>query len=427
MSRLATLQGVDTKRRLVRLLLARVAVYTFAFAVAVAASRVLVGDQLSDFIADMTSTWVEVPDESVELYRLLGYQEGSLSNGHVTFRDLSDYRAVVGIIKGPVVWGAYAVGLIAVAGTVCAGAARQVDEITGAIEQLAEGGEAPMLSADLAPAQRELTHLAEHERQQVRAAQAAESRKNELVAYLAHDIKTPLTSIVGYLALLAENPDLTSEQRVRFARNALDKARSLDGMMDEFFEITRYNLSAIPIEREFIDTRLFVEQVADELFVQARDRNVELVVDAPEGIEAFIDPKKMARALSNIIRNGIAFAREGSEVLCEVTRDGDGIVFTVTDAGKEIAPAHLERIFERFYREESARSVGGAGLGLAIAREIVEAHGGTVCAQSAGGVTTFTIRVPAEDQPAIRSPEGARGPHGILGAPAIANGYTEER
>ena len=100
MSRLATLQGVDTKRRLVRLLLARVAVYTFAFAVAVAASRVLVGDQLSDVIADMTSTWVEVPDESVELYRLLGYQEGSLSNGHVTFRDLSDYHAVVDIIKG---------------------------------------------------------------------------------------------------------------------------------------------------------------------------------------------------------------------------------------------------------------------------------------------------------------------------------------
>lgn len=396
MSRLATLQGVDTRRQLIQLLLVRVAVYTFAFVVAVAAARVLVGDQLSDFIADATSTWTEVPDGSAELYRLLGYQEGQLSNGHLTFRDLSDYRAVVGIIEGPVIWGLYAAGLIAVALTVCARAAGQVDELTGAIEQLAEGGDRPMLSSGLAPAQRELSRLAEHEQQQMRAAKAAESRKNELVAYLAHDIKTPLTSVVGYLALLSESPDLPPDQRTRFARSALEKARSLDGMMDEFFEITRYNLSAIPIEREFIDARLFVEQVADELFVQAQDRNVELVVDAPEGIEAFIDPKKMARALSNIIRNGIAFAREGSEVLCGVARDEDGIMFTVTDTGKEIAPAHLDRIFERFYREESARSVGGAGLGLAIAREIVEAHGGTVCAQSANGVTTFTVCIPTE-------------------------------
>lgn len=402
MSRLATLQGVDTKRQLIQLLLVRIAVYTFAFVVAVAAARVLVGDQLSDLIADATSTWVEVPDESAELYRLLGYQEGSLSNGRLTFRDLSDYRAVVGIIEGPVIWGLYVAGLIAVALTVCARAAGQVDELTGAIEQLAEGGDKPMLSSGLAPAQRELSRLAEHEQQQMRAARAAESRKNELVAYLAHDIKTPLTSVVGYLALLSESPDLPPDQRTRFARSALEKARSLDGMMDEFFEITRYNLSAIPVERERVDVRLLIEQVADELYPQARAHDVTIATKVPDGLEAFIDPQKMARALSNIVRNGIAFAQRGSVVSCGVERDGDGMAIVVSDTGKEISPAHIERIFDRFYREDASRGHGGAGLGLAIAREIVEAHGGTIEAASAQGVTTFTVRVPWDAPAACR-------------------------
>ena len=398
MERMKTMQGIRTRRVLMRRMFVRIACYTILFILLVAAARLLVGDTLSAFIADVTAPWVDVPEATADYMRLFGnqFQEGMRVNGAATFRDLTDYHFVVGIIKGPVIWSAYIIGLVIVLSVSCVDAAAIVDQLTHAIERMAEGDDASKLSDELSSVQRELELLGEREKLQVRAAQAAESRKNELVAYLAHDIKTPLTSIMGYLALLAENPDLPLEARGRYAHNALDKARSLDGMMDEFFEITRYNLSAIPIERELIDTRLFVEQVADELFVQARDRNVELVVDAPEGIEAFIDPKKMARALSNIVRNGIAFAREGSEVLCKVVRDEDGIVFTVTDTGKEIAPAHLERIFERFYREESARGVGGAGLGLAIAREIVEAHGGTVRAQSAGGVTTLTIRVPAE-------------------------------
>lgn len=391
---LATLQGIETKRRLMRQLAARIAAYTFAFVLAVAAARLLVGDQLSDFIADTVSSWIEVPEESQDLYRMMGYQEGMTINGNVAFRDLSDYHAIVGIIKGPVLWSAYIVGLAIVAFVTCAQAARGVDALTRAIELMAEGEGAPELAPELASAQRELARIEEHERQQIRAAQAAETRKNELVAYLAHDIKTPLTSIVGYLALLAENPDAPRDARARYAQTALEKAQALDGMMDEFFEITRYNLSAIPVEREWVDARMLVEQVVDELYPQAQARDVELSAVAPESLEAFVDPQKMARALSNIVRNGIAFARKGSTVSCTVEEADGSAVFTVRDMGKEISPAHLERIFERFYREDASRGQGGAGLGLAIAREIVEAHGGSIEAASANGVTTFTVRVP---------------------------------
>ena len=142
-------------------------------------------------------------------------------------------------------------------------------------------------------------------------AEAAESRKNELVAYLAHDIKTPLTSVIGYLALLAEEPDLPYEKRERFASAALDRARRLDGKMDEFFEITRYNLGSIPVEREQVDAVMLAEQVADELLPAASGRGVSIAVHAPDRpADSFIDLYKMARVLGDILKNAVALSSQ---------------------------------------------------------------------------------------------------------------------
>ena len=228
-------------------------------------------------------------------------------------------------------------------------------------------------------------------------AEAAESRKNELVAYLAHDIKTPLTSVIGYLALLAEEPDLPFEKRERFASAALDRARRLDGMMDEFFEITRYNLGSIPVEREQVDAVMLAEQVADELLPAASGRGVSIAVHAPDRpVDSFIDPDKMARVLGNILKNAVAFANPSTEVLLNVHIEGESVVFAVEDTGREISPEHLVHIFEKFYRVDGARSTGrgGAGLGLAISKEIVAAHGGDITATSESGHTVFIIRIP---------------------------------
>ncbi len=397
MAAMRTMQGVDTRRRLVRGLLVRIGAFSAAFAIAVWGAHALLGDALSAVIADVTSTWTEVPEESADLYRMLGYQEGSMVDGRYRFRDLSDYRAVVAVIEGPVVWGAFAVGLVAVSALWCARAAREVDELTWAVSEMG-GGRVPELPERLSAAHGELERLAERDRARERAAQAAETRKDELVAYLAHDIKTPLTSIVGYLALLAEEPGLPESARSRYAGTALAKARDLDAMMDEFFEITRYNLASIPIEREHLDAAMLARQVADELYPAARARGVSIEVEAPDEVRAFIDPGKMARALGNVVRNAVSFAEPGSPVVLAVSAEGGACAFTVTDRGREISPAHLERVFERFYREDAARGGerGGAGLGLAIAREIVRAHGGTIGARSADGTTVFTLEVPLE-------------------------------
>ena len=102
----------------------------------------------------------------------------------------------------------------------------------------------------------------------------------------------------------------------------------------------------------------------------------------------------MARVLGNLMKNGIAYADAGTALVCRARTEGERLVLEVEDTGREISPAHLKSIFEKFYREDGARSGKGAGLGLAIAREIVEAHGGSIEAASDAGVTTFTVALP---------------------------------
>ena len=203
--------------------------------------------------------------------------------------------------------------------------------------------------------------------------------------------------MLGYLSLLRDTPSLPEAQRVEFAGIAYEKAERLGGLIDEFFEITRYNLQSVSIERETVDIAFFCRQVADEFFPEAEACGVKLSVEATKGETFFVDPDKFARALSNVVRNAIAFAERGSTIPITATVEGGRAVIEVENRGREISPAHLQSIFEKFYREDAARSTnrGGAGLGLAIAKEIVAAHGGDIAARSDRGVTVFTLAVPA--------------------------------
>lgn len=398
--KMRTMQGVLCQRRAYAGFVLSLVAYTIAFIALISLCRVLFADSLSAAIADATSTWVSVPDSQVDLYRMLGMQEGSMADGLHQFRDLSDYHAVVGFIEGPLVWSAYGMGLVLISVLRIHIVVADLDCVIWALSQASTCNGAlvaPKLPDHLAHAQLELERLGERVENAFHVAEAAESRKNELVAYLAHDIKTPLTSVIGYLALLAEEPDLPYKKREHFASAALDRARRLDGMMDEFFEITRYNLGSIPVERERVDAVMLAEQVADELFPAASDRGVSIVVRAADRpVESFIDPDKMARVLGNILKNAVAFANHSTEVLLDVHIEDESVVFAVEDTGREISPEHLVHIFEKFYRVDGARSTGrgGAGLGLAISKEIVMAHGGDITAMSESGHTVFIIRIP---------------------------------
>lgn len=377
-------------------------------------------------------------------YRLFG-------DGHVERRDVMPAImcswALVALFWLLAVGGA----LAAIVGTVRCALVRY-DTLFQMVVLLADDPSASFeLPAEMNEDRQLLTDIRERGKTDKQASQAAERRKNELVAYLAHDIKTPLTSVTGYLTLLEEAPDMPEERRVRYARMALDKAYRLDGMLNEFFDISRYNLGQLVVEREHFDLALFCHQVADEFFPQAETRDIALEVRAPEGEAVFADASKLFRAVSNVLKNAVTFADKGSTVefvatVVPAARSGGlsgeagsfelapgawperrterlsaaedqapddvrvrhegalegvpedpGFVITIRDRGREIAPQHLERIFDQFFREDSARTTagGGAGLGLAIAREIMRAHGGDIAAHSEAGLTTFVLTVPA--------------------------------
>lgn len=319
---------------------------------------------------------------------------------HVAMRDLSTYN-VMKLFKIPVAVILYLIGFAVILFVGFGRSLQYFDELSGAVGSLIAHRDQPVqLSAPLHATQEELNAIRVASLADERAAQAAERRKDELVAYLAHDVKTPITSIIGYLSLLDEAPDIPEEQRKRYVATALAKSERLEDLISEFFEITRYNLQAIPIERAQVEVQLFCRQLAEEFYPEAEARDLNIAVSAPEDATAFVDPDKFARALGNVLRNAIAHADAGSAVELKVKKTDEPIArwkFEVTDVGREISPAHLESIFDKFYRADSARnsSDGRAGLGLAIAKEIVLAHGGVIEATSENGQTTFTIYVPA--------------------------------
>ena len=232
------------------------------------------------------------------------------------------------------------------------------------------------------------------------------ARRSDLVTYLAHDLKTPLTSVIGYLSLLDEVPDMPEAQRVRYTGVALDKACRLERLVNEFFDITRYSLTNIELELAPVDLAGLLVQLSDEFYpALAAHGNVAQVtvagtartVEQPgEPLMVTADAARLARVFGNLLRNAIAYSDEGTPIELAAVEEEGRVVVTVSDVGATIPSHKLRAIFDRFFRLDESRgsATGGAGLGLAIAREIVELHGGTISAASENGRTAFTVELP---------------------------------
>lgn len=222
------------------------------------------------------------------------------------------------------------------------------------------------------------------------------TRRNDLVAYLAHDLKTPLTSVIGYLSLLDEAPDMPREQRANYTRITLEKAYRLEKMINEFFEITRYNLQQILVQKEPVDLYYLLVQLTDELLPALEAHGNTVVLRAGESLQISGDADKLARAIGNVLKNAAAYSYPNTEILLSAEETADSVILRCTNRGKTIPKERLGLLFEKFYRLDEARttSAGGAGLGLAIAKEIIALHGGTIFADSSDDAVTFTIILP---------------------------------
>lgn len=223
------------------------------------------------------------------------------------------------------------------------------------------------------------------------------TRKNDLIAYLAHDLKTPLTSVIGYLSLLDEAPDMPPEQRAKYTRITLDKTYRLEKMINEFFDITRYNLQQIVIQKEPIDLYYMLVQLTDELLPVLEKNGNTVHLQASETLTVPGDPDKLARVMGNVLKNAAAYSYPHTEITISAEEQGDLVVLRFLNQGRTIPQNKLAALFEKFYRLDEARAsgTGGAGLGLAIAKEIVALHGGTIWAESQDETVAFTITLPA--------------------------------
>lgn len=276
-----------------------------------------------------------------------------------------------------------------------------LDEIVAASEQLAApGAEAIVLPEALKSVEDELNLVRETALRNALLAKEAEQRKNDLIVYLAHDLKTPLTSVIGYLTLLQDEPQISPELRARYTGIALDKAERLEDLINEFFEITRFNLTTLTLDLEHTNLSRMLEQLTHEFNPILAEKDLRWQTEIEADVSILCDPDKLGRVFDNHIRNAVTYSYPQTDLYLSMSRVEDQVEVLVRNHGKTIPPDKLDRIFDQFFRLDPSRSsaTGGAGLGLAISKEIVELHNGSIRAESADESVTFTIRLPVDGQ-----------------------------
>lgn len=273
------------------------------------------------------------------------------------------------------------------------------NEIDEGISRLLLRGEKRIhMSKELKPMEEKLNQVYDTLERQFLEIQESERKKDELVMYLAHDIRTPLTSVIGYLNLLLEMPDVSDEQREKFIHVTLDKAQRLEVLVNEFFDITRFCSTQMELSEETIDLYYMLMQLKEEAYPSLSKKEMTLRIDADENCTVYGNADKLARVFHNLLKNAISYGDAGSEITVRVEeKEGETHLF-FSNHGATISAAEQERLFDKFYRVDAARQTrdGGAGLGLAIVKELVELHGGTIRVASRAGVTTFWIVLPRE-------------------------------
>lgn len=252
------------------------------------------------------------------------------------------------------------------------------------------------LPDELSDLEKKLNYLKRESLTNEKLARENEQKKDELIVYLAHDIKTPLTSMIGYLSILNEMDDMPKKQQEKYIKIALDKSYRLEKLINELFDVARFNSEKIILEKEKLNLNLMLAQIIDDFYPTLSELNKKIELNNEQQIMLVADPDKLGRVFNNLIKNAINYSAENSNIRINVRKNEYNIIVDIINEGRQIPKEKLDQIFEKFYRLDSSRisKTGGSGLGLAIAKDIVQLHGGQIKAISSEKETLFRVELP---------------------------------
>lgn len=250
------------------------------------------------------------------------------------------------------------------------------------------------LAKTLKDKERESQILKENERLAFDAERNAEKQKNDLITNVAHDLRTPLTTIVGYLELIKNNEQLTKEEIQKYSTVAYEKSKRLQTLMDDLFEFTSLDQANVKVHMTTINISELVLQIVDEFYPTFQEHQLTPIIEVSQP-NLFIngDGQLLARVFDNLLSNAVKYGEDGKEIYIQVLNDEQNITIKIMNYGHPIAKEDLPHIFDKFYRSDASRSssTGGTGLGLAIAKNIIHIHNGQIFATSHKEKTTFVV------------------------------------
>ncbi|WP_261808187.1 sensor histidine kinase KdpD [Paenibacillus sp. N3.4] len=224
----------------------------------------------------------------------------------------------------------------------------------------------------------------------------AENSKEQLVLNLAHDLRTPLTSVLGYLDFILRDDQLTAEQIKHYTSIAYTKSQRLEKLIDELFEITRMNYGKLTLEKKQLDLSELLIQLNEELYPSFEKNNLTTRLNVTPHLIVWGDGELLARVFENLLTNAIRYGKDGQFIDIHCRIDAEDVAIQVVNYGDCIPPEELPHIFDMFFTGDLARThrEGSTGLGLSIAKNIVAQHQGTISAQSSVICTLFEVRFP---------------------------------
>lgn len=228
-----------------------------------------------------------------------------------------------------------------------------------------------------------------------------EKSKDELITNVSHDLRTPLTSIIGYLGLIEDKQYQNEEDILKYTHIAYEKAKQMKNLVDDLFEYTKVQQHGAPVNIIWVDLNQLLEQLTASFALEADRRGIKIsskVVPNPLMIEA--DPEKLGRVFNNLVANAFKYGNGASYIRITAHQKQDKVVVKVANDGTPIPEKAQSHLFERFYRAEASRSraTGGTGLGLAIVKSIVDLHHGQVTVSSDADETAFIVTLPLKQE-----------------------------